>query len=245
MPNIKTVVPMTEPQKLSFPTLVVFCKRPKLHQGKQRLVQTITSEQALIVAKGLLACAVEDTQNWQGPVVIACSDENDIEWAQSLNNKAQVITQLPSGVKGNLGQRLNYVDEKLRSCGHQHIITIGTDAPILGHHHYQAVIASLYKHDIVLSHADDGGVVIMANSQLWPNIIDLPWSTDKLSQVLAKTCTEQGLGVDYTLPGYDIDLLTDIEKLIQDLQHDTRPARQAMREIAIQLFVTSGEINHA
>lgn len=236
---------MTKSPTFSFPTLVVFCKRPKLHQGKQRLVQTITPEQALIVAQGLLTCAIEDTQSWQGHVVIACSDEDDIEWAQSLNDKAQVITQLPSGVKGNLGQRLNYVDEKLRSSGHQHIIVIGTDAPILGYHHYQAVIASLYKHDIVLSHADDGGVVIMANSQPWPNIIDLPWSTDKLSQALSTTCTEQGLKVDYALPGYDIDYLVDIEKLIQDLQYDTRPARKAMREIAIQLFVTSGEYNHA
>ncbi|MGB0898609.1 MAG: hypothetical protein ACPGSN_05095, partial [Psychrobium sp.] len=114
-----------------WPTLVLFCKRPKLHQGKQRIAETISAEKTLIVAQALLDCAIEDSHAWRGPVVIACSDEGDVEWAQSLNKNAQIMTQLPSGISGNLGQRLNYVDHVLRVFGHQKIITIGTDAPML------------------------------------------------------------------------------------------------------------------
>ena len=78
-------------------TLVIFCKRPKLHQGKQRLVKDSNAKSALNVAQALLACAIEDANNWQGPVVIAYTDHADKQWAQSLTNKAQVIAQLPEG----------------------------------------------------------------------------------------------------------------------------------------------------
>lgn len=232
-------------KKELMPTLVVFCKRPKIGQGKQRLAEAISPEHTSIIAQALLACAIEDSLAWQGPVVIACSDDNDIEWAQDLNKNAQVLTQLPSGLSGNLGQRLNYVDRVLRSLGHQNIITIGTDAPALTQSHYTAVIDSLNEHDIVLSHADDGGVVIMANSKPWPNIIDLPWSTDELSQALSGACVANELSVDYTKPCYDIDYIADIEKLMIDLKDDPRPARQALLVTINQLFVTSGVISHA
>jgi glycosyltransferase A (GT-A) superfamily protein (DUF2064 family) len=227
------------------PTLVVFCKRPRLYQGKQRLVETISAEQALIVADALLVCAIEDSQAWQGPVIIACSDESDVQWAQTLNNNAQVVLQLPKGLSGNLGRRLNHVDKTLRNLGHQNIVVIGTDAPALNAEHYLAVINSLNEHDIVLSHADDGGVAIMANSKPWPNINDLPWSSEHLSQALAQACKTDGLRVDYTLPSYDIDYVADLEKLSIDLKDDPRPARQALLKTIHSLFITSGVISHA
>lgn len=222
------------------PTLVVFCKRPKLNQGKQRLVEAISPKKTLIIAKGLLACAIEDAKAWPGPVVIACSDERDVQWAQSLNNNAQVITQLPNGLTGNLGQRINYVDNVLRALGHQNIVIIGTDAPMLNDFHYQAVIDALNNHEVVLSHADDGGVVMMANSVPWPNLIDLPWSTQQLSHALAQTCREKELSVHYSTPCYDIDYFADIEKLAVDLALDYRPARKALLTTINQLFVSEG-----
>jgi glycosyltransferase A (GT-A) superfamily protein (DUF2064 family) len=229
----------------NYPTLVVFCKRPKLNQGKQRLVEAISAPQAFVIAKALLACAIEDTKAWQGPVVIATSDESDVEWAQSLNKKAQVMTQLPSDLTGNLGERLNYVDHVLRALGHQQMVIIGTDAPMLNDVHYQTAITSLNEHDVVLSHADDGGVVIMANSAPWPNMTALPWSTQNLSHALAQACRDEELSVHYATPGYDIDYVADLEKLTRDLTHDHRPARQALLATINQLFISTGVTNHA
>jgi len=246
---MSNVLPMaksaSQAVKNTCPTLVVFCKRPKLNQGKQRLVETMSAEHALIIANALLACAIEDTKAWQGPVVIACSDESDITWAQSLNTQAHVITQLPEGLTGNLGQRLNYVDHQLRLLGHQQLVIIGTDAPMLNNTHYQDVITSMSQHDVVLSHADDGGVVIMANSAPWPNIAKLPWSTEHLSHALAEICRENNLAVHYAKPGYDIDYITDIEKLMIDLKNDHRRARQALLGAINQLFFLSGATRYA
>lgn len=212
------------------PSLVIFCKRPKLNQGKQRLVEDSNAESALIIARALLDCALEDARNWQGAVVLACSNSDDMEWAKSLNLNAPVISQLPLKQSGNLGDRLNFIDTELRKQGHQQLVFIGTDAPILNEKHYQEIELALKDNDIALSHADDGGVVIMANKAPWPNLTDLPWSTEKLSLGLSQLCREKKLSVAYTLSGYDIDYMADIKKLLIDLQTDLRPARQALLE---------------
>lgn len=234
---------------IKHPSLVIFCKRPKLNQGKQRLVEDSSAESALTVAKALLDCAIEDANNWQGDVVLACSSSEDMVWAKSLPLKAHIISQLPLGESGNLGERLNYIDKELRTLGHQQLVFIGTDAPILAQQHYQEIIHALQNNDIALSHADDGGVVIMANKKPWPTLIDLPWSTEKLSLSLSTLCKKNQLSVAYTLPGYDIDYMADIKKLLIDLKSDKRPARQALLETLKKtlndLSFSSKVTNHA
>lgn len=217
-------------------TLVVFCKRPKLNQGKQRLAEGSNAQCALKIAHALLACAIEDANNWQGPVVIACSSESDIQWAHSLVSNAHVITQLPLGQIGNLGDRLNYVDNQLRAQGHEQLVFIGTDAPILNHQYFEATISALQSNDVALHHADDGGVIIMANKVPWPVLTHLPWSTNELSQSLSQQCRQNKLSVKYCLPGYDIDYVSDLKKLFIDLQSDTRPARKALLHTINDLF---------
>ena len=90
-----------------YPCLVIMCKRPKLHQGKQRLAASIGAEAALEIAELLLSCALEDANSWPGDVVLAVAHEEDLVWAGNLIADARVIYQ---GL-GNLGQRLNVIDQ--------------------------------------------------------------------------------------------------------------------------------------
>lgn len=226
-------------------TLVLFCKRPKLQQGKQRLAAEISAECTLKVAEALLNCALEDAKNWQGPTVIACSDTNDLLWAQAQLPDAQVIPQMNQEQISNFGQRLNYVDNNLRTLGHESIVFIGTDAPILNKHIYHSITAALEDNDVVLSHADDGGVVAMASNKPWPNLTALPWSTDLLSQALNDHCQAHQLSVKYAKSGYDVDYITDLQKLLIDLKSDVRPARKALLKTLIELPIFSGEILNA
>ncbi|MBM7073114.1 DUF2064 domain-containing protein [Shewanella sp. 202IG2-18] len=227
--------------KAPLPTLVIFCKRPKLHQGKQRLTEGTTPENALKVAHALLVCAIEDAQAWTGNVVFACAHHEDKQWMKSQMPSAMVMSQLPNGISGNLGQRLNYIDSELRKLGHKQLTFIGTDAPILNQVHYQSVLTELQSNDIALSHADDGGVVIMANNTPWPNIKDLAWSTYSLGSELKQTCKQQQLTVATAVAGYDVDYVTDLKKSIDDLDGDNRPARRALVKLINNLFHFSGE----
>lgn len=205
-------------------TLLVFCKQPRLNQGKQRIAATLGAEPTLEIAKGLLSCALEDAREWHGPVVLSPSSVEDAEWASDLLPNVEVIPQ----PEGNLGERIMAVDAELRRRGHQRVLIIGTDAPVLNHDYYQSAVAAMCSHDVVLSAASDGGVTLMASNKPWPPITDLPWSTELLNEALSQRCQQQGVDVGYITSSYDIDHEQDLLKLLIDLEEDQRPARQAL-----------------
>ena len=217
--------------KISFPentTLVLMCKRPQFGRGKQRLAATLGKSQAMDIAKGLLDCALEDANYWRGPLVYAVAHEEDMAWAQKLLPGNQRVLSQGSG---NLGERINFVDRQLRHDGHNKLVFIGTDAPMLKHMHYQHAQENLMRHDVVLIPASDGGVVIMANALPWPNLKHLSWSTDKLGNELTLCCQNHQLNTINILSGYDIDEENHLYRLREDLISDNRPARKILLEI--------------
>ncbi len=213
-------------------TLLIFCKQPKLNQGKQRIAATMGAEAALQIAHALLGCALEDARSWPGNVVLSPSTQLDVDWARSLISEVQVIAQ----PEGNLGERLRVVDQQLREAGHKNVVIIGTDAPILSSAYYETAISALAHSDIVFSAASDGGVTIMASKSGWPEMQELPWSTEKLNEALYQCCKNENLSVSYIQPSYDIDHEPDLKKLMVDLKDDPRPARQALLQLVESIF---------
>ncbi|WP_207063072.1 DUF2064 domain-containing protein [Motiliproteus sp. SC1-56] len=215
---------MTRCSSVPEPTLVILCKRPTLTEGKQRLAPALGAELTRRLAQALLNCALEDAAQWPGPVVISPARTEDRDWAANLPVGACV---LPQG-EGNLGARINRLDSQLRALGHQRLVYIGTDAPGLDSGHYSAVRRELARSPVVLSAAADGGVVLMASREPWPELEALPWSTATLGEALHACCLQGGLKVTYTAPGYDVDLVEDLPRLREDLSGDPRAARQRL-----------------
>lgn len=221
--------------------LVLFCKRPALYQGKQRLAKTIGAAQALIFAWSFLDCALEDVVLWPGPVILSPSSADDIAWAQGLLDRDyQVIAQS----EGNIGHRIQTIDHQLRGAGYGRIIFIGSDAPALKTDHYEAAIIAMRQADVLLCPASDGGVAIMGSRVAWPDLRDLPWSTERLGHALETLCRGQGLEVQNISPCYDIDLEEDLMKLQRDLANDPRPARQRLYK-QIAEFLTQDDRQYA
>ncbi len=222
------------------PCLVVFCKRPALFHGKQRLAGTIGAQQALIFAGLFLDCALEDAHSWDGPFVIspACPESRD--WAGGLLDGEHMVMAQPEGC---LGHRLQTIDRQLRDRGYDRIIFMGSDAPTLKTAHFDETVRALRTGDIVLSPALDGGVTIMAARRPWPDLTVLPWSRDILGRSLAQHCRNHGLEVCHISPGYDIDVATDLIRLHQDLASDPRPARQNLYG-ALCDFLEQGRVGY-
>ncbi|WP_161972872.1 TIGR04282 family arsenosugar biosynthesis glycosyltransferase [Enterovibrio baiacu] len=217
-------------------TLVLVCKRPALHQGKQRLAETIGAEKAFSIAQHLLQCALEDLSDWAGAVVISPSHSSDVQWSSTLLERDfEVVPQSD----GNLGKRLNLLDRELRAKGHNALIYIGSDAPILSNIHFHEILTSLESNDVVFCPSSDGGVTIMACNRTWPDMTALPWSTDKLGTSLTDLCLENQLSVNHTSPAYDIDIQEHLYRLVRDLKEDERPARKALVSEIHQLMKTS------
>ena len=214
--------------------LVLVCKRPSLGIGKQRLSAHLSPQGALQVAYALLECALEDLQDWPGPVVISPARPEDRSWAESLIKGVRVI---PQG-KGNLGQRINTLDQKLRGEGYARIVYMGSDAPALEKRDFKEVRKALGHHDVVLSPATDGGVVLMASRLPWPDLSILPWSTECLGTMLRNACRSTGMDVILLSEGFDIDHAEDLERAISALEKDPRSSRQALRNLACQLLET-------
>ncbi len=214
------------PANSSTASLVVFCRRPEFNNGKQRIAATIGPAPTLELATHLLHTTLEDATSWPGPVIIAPAAPADQSWAAGLLTGKHRVCLQPDG---NLGERINAVDRALRSADSQHLIYIGSDAPLLNSEYYQQARSALEAHDVVLGAADDGGVVLMGARCAWPELASLPWSSNDLGHQLELLCVQRGLTVKYLPARYDIDYANDLPRLHDDLLTDPRPARRALR----------------
>jgi rSAM/selenodomain-associated transferase 1 len=206
-------------------SLIIFCRRPEHGIGKQRIARLLGDQIALDLAEHLLAAALEDAEHWPGPVILSPANPEDLDWAQALSSRDyRVIAQS----NGNLGQRINAVDQAARIAGHTQLIYVGSDAPVLDEEYFSLARAALATHDIVLGPAEDGGVTLMGARRQWPDLTELPWSSANLGGELELTCLQAGLTVCILEPRYDIDRDTDLPRLHEDLRGDARPARRKL-----------------
>lgn len=222
-------------------SLVVLIKRPMLYQGKQRLAENVGAKSALIIAERLLACVIDDADHWPGQVILAPSSSEDCEWAKTLLSRPAMV--LPQS-EGNLGERLQHIDQQLVEQAVSSRIYIGSDAPCLDLTHLLHVNSLLAMTDIVLSNARDGGVTVMATNNPWPNLADLPWSTGLFSQALTRLCVNNELQVKFVADSYDIDNETDLDFAYQELADDNRRSRQDLRQ-AINTIKIKKDVVHA
>lgn len=214
--------------------LVIVCKKPQPGFGKQRLAVRFGAQLTHEIAQALLACTFEDAGAWPGPVVLSPAHQGDAVWAweqaSCIGRACHVLPQ----IEGNLGQRLNALDQTLRSRGMSRLIFIGSDSPGLGLEDYVAVDRQLESSDVVLMPAADGGVVVMANRRYWPDLSALPWSTTGLRAALTDACRMTGISVHLAREGYDIDEPDDFLRLADCLTGDNRPARRALHALAVK-----------
>lgn len=224
-------------------TLVLVCKRPAPGNGKQRLAVNLGVEVAHQIATALLACALEDACDWPGAVVIAPANAEDVEWARALSTQIASPVLIVPQVSGNLGQRLNALDQTLRAQGMEQLVFIGSDAPGLDTADYAAARATLQYADVVLVPALDGGVVLMASRCAWPDLSALPWSSCQLGAALMDICRVAGQSVKALGRGYDVDEADDIVKLVGLLEQDQRLARRALLALVKSIIPTMSIMN--
>ncbi|MGB8326691.1 MAG: DUF2064 domain-containing protein [Steroidobacteraceae bacterium] len=213
--------------------LVIFLRRPALGQGKQRLAGEVGREAALSVAQGLLACVLEDARGWRHEVILAPAAASATEWARGLLEGGQVEPQ-PAG---NLGERLQAVDARLRARGLDRLLYIGSDAPALSPAYLEAARAALERCDVVLGPARDGGVTLMGAGRPWPVLAALPWSTAGLAAALHRNCRASGYSTEWLPASFDVDDLADLLHARAMLAGDDRPARRNLVALIAALTV--------
>ncbi|MBK9578710.1 MAG: DUF2064 domain-containing protein [Fibrobacteres bacterium] len=206
-------------------TLVLLCKRPRLGEGKQRLAAGIGTDSALAIAELLLSTSVDLLLSWPGQKVIAPAKASDCSWAEQVASGCEVIAQ----GEGNLGQRIQGVDQFLREKATQRILWIGSDCPALTLEDLVQASRMLHANcDFYFQPALDGGAVLMGNAQPWPPLETLPWSTNQFLEATTQRCQGDGTVAcgGETLP--DLDLVEDLVPVAESLQIDSRKPQQAL-----------------
>ena len=171
-------------------------------------------------------------------MVIAPASAEDDAWARELSTPIPAPVLVVPQVAGNLGQRLNALDQTLRAQGMEQLVFIGSDSPGLNKEDYLVTRAALQHNDVVLMPAADGGVVLMASRCAWPDLSALPWSSDRLSRALTDSCCMAGLSMKILGQGYDVDEMDDFLNLVTLLPQDQRPARRALLKLANVIIST-------
>jgi len=210
--------------------LVLFCRRPRLGEGKQRLARALGACAAVTISRALLDCALEDAAAWPGALVIAPYGTADATWAAGLLARAVAVQPQPGG---NLGERLSAVDAAVRALGHERLLFIGSDAPSLTVPDLSAAAAALERSDVVIAPARDGGVTLMGARCGWPDLAPLPWSEPSLGRALESACRARGLSVTQMAPSYDVDEASDLATARRALAADSRPARRRLHELLL------------
>ena len=214
-------------RSINDPTLVLVCRRPAFGVGKRRLAIELGDALTLELSRHMLAAALEDLAEWPGPRAIAIAESADEAWARTLlDGEVSIVNQQA----GNLGQRLETVDRRLRAQGHHVPVFIGSDAPALSGDYYMAARAALSKADVVLGPATDGGVTLLASHAPWPPLANLAWGSNRLGSELEAACHAGARRVKLLEIQYDIDHYSDLRRLGADLAEDRRPARIALRD---------------
>lgn len=204
--------------------LMVVAKQPVPGQTKTRLTPPLTAERSA----ALYECFLRDTldtirlaQQIAAPEIvfdpiIAYAPENGQSYFQDLAPDFGLLLQQGA----DLSERLNHATSYcLTIGGYQQAVIMDSDSPTLPADCLRQAFAALDgETDVSLGPCDDGGYYLIGLKQPTPDLfLTVTMST---SQVVADTLArarETNLNIAMLPISYDIDYVTDLQRLIQDL----------------------------
>ena len=171
--------------------LTIFAKAPERGKVKTRLAADIGDDQALDIYESLLAITARVAHQWQGPVLV-CATGNEDQFDTCPLAPFPRIAQ----VDGNLGERL-HAGLTAASAAHSAAIAIGTDCPGINCNDLANIADLLADNDVAIGPSEDGGYwclgVAHQTAIACTCAADLPWSQDHLLATTQRTIALAGL----------------------------------------------------
>jgi hypothetical protein len=205
--------------------LAIMAKRPQAGEVKTRLCPPLTPEEAAQLTRCFLLDKLDQVRRFPSVARFVAFSPPDAEefFGTQTGDAFSLLPQ--AGV--DLGERLADLSAQLLGTGFTAVIIIGTDSPTLP----DAVIHEAHEvlnwdlADVVLGPVDDGGYYLIGLRQ--PSLFlfhGIAWSTDTvLSQTVAKA-RMAGLRTHFLPAWYDVDVESDLRRLVRDLADDRTPA---------------------
>ncbi len=202
-------------------TLVIMAKAPRPGLVKTRLTRNLPVE----TVTELYRCLLDDTlalaQSLRGvKVAIMCPASDVGELTQFAGRSASVVAQQGEGLAAGLAS----VFAHFAANGRESVIAFNSDSP----HLPAAVLANAFEmlsaHDLVVGPTLDGGYYLVGAKAVHVQLFqgDRMGTNNALDSLLARARGLE-LSVGLTDPFYDIDVESDLTRLVAELQ--IAPAR--------------------
>jgi len=216
--------------------LIVVAKRPAPGRTKTRLSPPLTPE----LASSLYECFLCDTLDQMRQVkdahhVIAYLDEPN--YFKRLAPDFELIPQQGH----DLGERLDNALSLYLSRGCEHAVIMDSDSPTLPSDYLSQAFNVLSDGaDVVLGPCDDGGYYLIGIKKPTPRLLlEVQMSTPTVADDTIALAKEEGLNL-VTLPiWYDVDDVTSLSRLMEEINTHHPATAQHTRQ-----FLSQNEIHH-
>lgn len=195
---------------------MIMVKEPVAGQVKTRLAAGIGAQSALVLYQAFvrdtiaLARHVPDVD-----VALVYSPESSRAYFEALCPDTLLLPQHGH----DLGDRLLSAFEQSHSAGYERCVIMSSDSPNLPIEHLVFAFDQLDHSPVVLGPCEDGGYYLIGLHQPEPMLFqDITWSTEVVFRQTVERAAATGLSVSSLPPWYDIDTVTDLERLHADLR---------------------------
>jgi hypothetical protein len=204
---------------MSGKALLVMAKRPSPARTKTRLAAILGSTEAAELYACFLLDILALARSIPGisPFVAhAPPDDGTEAYFRHLAPDFGVIPQLGD----TLGERLDMVMSSCFQNGFGQVVAMNSDSPTLPAEYLMDAFSRLDDPatDVVLGPCDDGGYYLIGWKRPHPRLVqDVPMSTDHVLDDTIAIAEEEKLRLSLLPTWYDVDEITELERVRQDL----------------------------
>jgi rSAM/selenodomain-associated transferase 1 len=185
----------------------IFAKQPRIGFVKTRLAQATSPEWAQRVAEAMLLDSIERFRSVSAMRWLVYAPDDAASYFQTL---AQQDYSIIAQSEGDLGARLRSFFADCRSKGHERVVVVGSDSPIVPVHFVDAAFQLLLTNDVVIGPALDGGYYLVGGGPRMPTIFDdIPWSTSAVLERTIERVAAAGARLELLTPCSDVDTVDD------------------------------------
>ncbi len=196
--------------------LLVVAKRPAAGQTKTRLTPPLSPQQAAQLYESFLCDTLDLMLSVkQAHRIVAYLPEGEESYFRGLAPGFDLTPQHG----GDLGQRLDNALTACLSGGFEHAVIMDSDSPTLPAEYLARAFSSLDSADVVLGPCDDGGYYLIGLNRPAPRLLrGVRMSTPTVTRDTIALAHEQGLSVARLPAWYDVDTVSELERLRAELE---------------------------
>ncbi|MDA1055067.1 MAG: TIGR04282 family arsenosugar biosynthesis glycosyltransferase [Planctomycetota bacterium] len=193
----------------------IFAKYWEPSRVKTRLAATLGSESASEIYRHFVSTLVERFRRCADSRVLCFTPE---ERAAAFGKLAGADWVVKPQSPGDLGTRMTSFFDSCFQNGAERVVLIGSDSPTIPAAHVESAFRLLHETDVVLGPTDDGGYYLVGASRDVAGIFaEIDWSTPRVWQQTVARLGELRLSYETLPQWYDVDELTDLERLRDEL----------------------------